>query len=58
VRTLPARRCPWVRGGLPQSEVDYLVVDLEGGGLVIEDCGFVLAGELVVGVAGSTRGYL
>ena len=38
--------------------MDNLVVDLERGGFVIEDGGFVLAGEGVLGVAGSRTVYL
>ena len=36
-RTPPGRQCPCVGENVPQAEVDDAVVDLEGGGQVVED---------------------
>ena len=38
--------------------MDNLIVDLEGGGFVVEDGGLVLAREGVLGVAGWRKFYL
>jgi hypothetical protein len=44
--------------GVPQAEVDHLVVELDCGSVVIEDGRHVLSGELVLGVAACGREYL
>lgn len=37
---------------IPESQVDHASIDLDGSGVVVEDGGYVLGGELVLGVAG------
>lgn len=45
-------------GTVPEGEVDDGLVDLDGGGGVVEDGGHVLGGELVLGVAGCGQQYV
>jgi hypothetical protein len=52
-RTLPDRRCPWVRVDLPESKVDYPSIDFEGSGEVIKYGWFVLFRKFVLGIARS-----
>jgi hypothetical protein len=48
----------FLAGGVPEAEVDHAAVDLDGCGVVVENGGDVVGGELVLGVAGWEREYL
>ncbi len=50
-RIIPGQLYPWIEGELPEPEVDNFAVDFESGGEVVEDSGFVVFGEFVLGVA-------
>lgn len=40
-------------GGIPESEVDHFAIDLNSGGVVIKNGGYVFGGESVLSVAES-----
>lgn len=37
--------------GLPETQVDDLSIDSEGGGEIVKDCWLIFGGELIFGVA-------
>ncbi len=42
---------------VPEAQIDNFIVDLQGGGEVVEYCGFVAGGELVLCIARLMRSY-